>query len=233
MRGEQFRRFHQYSFEQVLETMRMLYSLRPIPLDRSHDSGAWSALAEQAFAWLDYARAAYDSTVIFSRGMDAFSRGEQRRTEKRDKELKGLPDPVPYEKAVCKIMRDGHFDRVHPRFKELMRSGSPSLEGKRDSRKRPVSPLLRHNFERIGATPEQLLKRWPKKGIPLAFVHLLHLAHERDVERHQADAKEKHAKKRSRKIRHKHPEDLPAVLELKREWDELKASRERKNSRGV
>jgi hypothetical protein len=151
-----FRRFHQYPFDQVLEVALMLYPRATIKPGERFD---WLALVQLALAWLDNLHDAYESVVILSRGKDADKNREALRTEKRDKELKGLPSLVPYDQAACKVMRDRHHYAVS-RFESFVQF---------------CRPLLRRKFK---ATPNQLLKHWRKEGIPLDVVRLLYLAHE-------------------------------------------------------
>jgi hypothetical protein len=174
----ELRTLNRYSVEQVVEVARMLYALAPFEWD---DFPRWDALVRQAYTWLDNAH--YFCEAI---GRERSARDASfRRAKKRSAELKRLADIVPYKKAVCRIMNDRHFPRVLPRFKNLVCS----------------SPLLARYFDLIGVVPGELLKRWPKEGIPLHHVHELHSAHERQVESERQKLKAKLAKKRKRKPR--------------------------------
>src|SRR5262249_4096664 len=158
-----FRRFRRYSFKQVADVALMLYARTPIKTERwkdVEDRDRWFfGLVQTAFGWLDLVRENYETVIALSRGVDASKSRDERKAEKRNVELEGLPDPVPYETAAKRIMQDWH-NRAPARFEELVNFASPFLK------------------RTLGVTPATLLKRWRKKGIPLKIVHQLHSAQE-------------------------------------------------------
>jgi hypothetical protein len=143
------REFPDWPDEQVIETARMLYALRPFKID-SKSELQWNSLAREAFDFLDNLHKASNEIARRRTLQDAaYRRAETRTAEAKAK----LPEIVPFDKAVLFITREERTKRALPKFKRFVLSLPDyfgGLVGK--------PPKLR--------TLNAQIKRWRKTGIP-------------------------------------------------------------------
>ncbi len=179
-----FREFKDYPVAQVIETARMLYSLRrPFPLDSKLEFH-WNSLVRQAFDFLDNLYKARARVAEYRHRVAAAYRNAEKETALAEKLPLNANGNVLFNAAVKFITRQKeHLDRALERFEWLVLS----------------NPYFAPLFSKCPATKRELralFARWRKDGFPHGEVKWLRSLYDAKAYRRDRIATAGRAKKR-------------------------------------
>ncbi len=179
---KRLREFPEWPVEQVMEVMRVLYSLAPIKRDLWNDKSRWTSLARQACDFLDHSHSAAEEVARQrSATHDAYRQGEARSAK-----AETLPQVVPFAKAVRTITHEKNTKRAEEKLETLFLKNPRYFGGLfgNPPTKRTVSAQI---------------KKWRETGIPRDEVMELQKRFEDSWPRIKSEQNADNAKKREKR----------------------------------